>query len=299
MDVAVGFEGRRGVGIEAHLSEMLIPDLWVLGVARGFGSTLQGEPTATLALATVREYLRRGLRIGALGPRHSARTLRAQLMAAFEHANVRLFGLSGSDDDFVGSGTSMTLALIAGDRALLAHVGDGRGYLFRKGLVEMLSSDDALVLDPVASAHGSGTTIGRPRSLLWRSLGTQAKVEVGIVAVDLASDDLLMLCTEGIYRSVASSALRDSLSLTTTAASGVARVMAQVRATTQVGSGTMVLARRCPTAETSRPRWMSRMWLKIAFVVALIAAAVGGALFSGPLGLPGDRTPIHTDSPSR
>jgi len=299
MDVAVGFEGRRGIGVEAHLSEMLLSGVWVLGVARGFGSTLQGEPTATLALTTVREYLRRGLRIGALGSRHSSRSLRAQLMAAFEHANVRLFGLSGSDDDFVGSGTSMTVVLIAGDRALLAHVGDGRGYLFRKGLVETLTSDDGLVLDPVASARGPGSTIGRPRSLLWRSLGTQAKVEVGIVALDLASADLLVLCTEGIHRSVASSSLRDSLSLTTTPASGVARVMAHVRAAPHFKSGTMIVARRCPTLQTSRPRSTSRTWVKIGFIIALIAAAVGGALVSGPLGLPGDRAPIHTDNPSR
>ena len=61
MEVAVGSD--QGIWqkqqSDAYLSEALAPNVTLLGVADGFGVIGRGTPTAHLALATVRDYLRR------------------------------------------------------------------------------------------------------------------------------------------------------------------------------------------------------------------------------------------------
>ena len=174
MEVAVGsdFGIWQRQQSDAHVAEAFAPNVTFLAVADGFGVLGKGVPTATLALTTIRDYLRRRQRHGAFGPRHATPShLRALLLAAFDHANARLFGLSGSGEDFVGSGTSVTAVLVVGCQAFVAHVGDARAYLLRLGHVEPLTADDAMFTDDTLS--GAKTSVpAKPltRGLLWRSL---------------------------------------------------------------------------------------------------------------------------------
>ena len=147
MEVAVGSE----VGLwqkhqsDAHLTEAIAPGVTFFGIADGFGEVARSVPTASLALSTVRDYLRRRQRLGAFGARAgSPGSVRALLLAALDHANARLFAQSGSHEDFVGSGASLTAVLIVGHHAFIAHVGDARAYLLRLGHLETLTADDAM-----------------------------------------------------------------------------------------------------------------------------------------------------------
>ena len=67
------------------------------------------------------------------------------MLAALDHANARLYSQSGSHEDFVGSGTSLTVVLVVGHHAFVGHVGDARAYLLRLGRLELLTADDAMV----------------------------------------------------------------------------------------------------------------------------------------------------------
>jgi hypothetical protein len=129
--------------------------------------------------------------------------LRAILLAALDHANARLYAQSGSHEDFVGSGTSLTAVMLVGHQALVGHVGDARAYLLRLGRLDMLTSDDAMFADTaVTSAKNALPAKPRTRGLLWRSLGTQAKLEASIAHVELLAGDQLVLCTDGVHRCV-------------------------------------------------------------------------------------------------
>ena len=90
-----------------------------------------------MALGWVRDYLRRRQRLGAFSRHVSPSDLRSLLLGALDYANGRLYEQSGSHDDFVAGGTSLTAVLIAGHHALVAHVGDARAYLVRLGRLEL------------------------------------------------------------------------------------------------------------------------------------------------------------------
>ncbi len=246
MEVAVGTE----LGIwqrrqsDAHIAECIAPNVTLFGIADGFGDLGRGSPIAPLALTTVRDYLRRRHRVGALGRHVSPSTLRGILLAALDHANGRLYAQSGSHEDFVGGGTSLTAVMIVGHHAFVAHVGDSRAYVQRLGRLDMLTADDAMFADAaVTSAKTSLAAKPRTRGVLWRSLGTQPKLEASIAHVELLAGDQLLLCTDGVHRCLDDEELCDALHISESAGEAVTRLLATARARGNVDNGTVILGR--------------------------------------------------------
>ncbi len=278
MEVAVGTESgiwqRRQS--DAHLAECIAPYVTLFGIADGFGELGRSTAIAPMALTTVRDYLRRRHRVGALGRSASPSALRAILLAALDHANGRLYAQSGSHEDFVGGGTSLTAVLIVGHHAFVGHVGDSRAYLQRLGRLDMLTADDAMFADAaVTSAKTSLAAKPRTRGVLWRSLGTQPKLEASIAHVELLAGDQLILCTDGVHRCLDDEELCDALHVSESAAEAVARLLSTARARGNIDNGTIVLGRdllvsTLPALRTGR----SAGPLRAAVAVALLAASL-------------------------
>lgn len=283
MEVAVGTElGLMSrIASDAHLAESVAPGVTLFAVADGFGEVGRGNPTAPLALATVRDYLRRRHRVGSLGRNLSPSALRAVLLAALEHANARLYAQSGSHEDYVGSGTSLTAVMLVGTHAFIGHVGDARAYLARLGRLEVLTADDAMFADTaVPSAKSSLPAKPRSCGLLWRSLGTQSKLEASIAHVELLPGDQLALCTDGVHRCISAGELTDALSDARSAADVVSRVLATVKARGNLDTGTFVVGRDLlaanPPAYGSAAVYARPMRAALA-VLAIVSMLLGGA----------------------
>jgi serine/threonine protein phosphatase PrpC len=278
VEVAVGTE----LGLwqqrqsDAHLAECFAPNVSLFGIADGFGEVGRGLATAPLALATVRDYLRRRHRVGSFGRNVSPSGLRSILLAALDHANARLYSQSGSHEDFVGSGTSLTAVMVVGQHAFVGHVGDARAYLLRLGRLETLTADDAMFADAaVTSAKNSLPAKPRVRGLLWRSLGTQAKLEASIAHVELLAGDQLVLCTDGVHRCIDEDELCEALGDSDAAADAVARILAVAKARGNVDNGTLVIGRDLLAA--SRPAAARRVRggpLRLALAIGLLVASL-------------------------
>jgi protein phosphatase len=290
VEVAVGSELGlwQTLQSDAHLTECVAPGITLLGIADGFGALGRGVPTAALALAAVRDYVRRRRRLGAFGGRHgSPSNLRALLLAALDHANARLYAQSGSHEDFVGSGTSLTVLLIVGHHAIVGHVGDARAYLLRVGRIEPLTADDAMFADAAVPSAKSALPPKPPaRGLLWRSLGTQAKLEASIAHVELLAGDQLLLCTDGVHRCVDDDEVGEALLQSESSYDVVARVLSTVRARGNLDNGTLIAARDLLVAAPPRARsgrLDARLRVLIAIVLLLTAAVSFGTYAFRPM----------------
>jgi len=280
VEVAVGTE----LGIwqrrqsDAHLAECIAPNVTLFALADGFGEIGRGVAVAPLALATLRDYLRRRYRAGSFGRSASPSSLRAILLAALDHANARLYAQSGSHEDFVGSGTSLTAVMLVGHQALVGHVGDARAYLVRMGRLDLLTSDDAMFADTaVTSAKTALPAKPRTRGLLWRSLGTQAKLEASIAHVELVAGDQVVLCTDGLHRCLDDDELTAALTESETSADAVARVLATAKSRGNVDNGTLIVGRELLVATApalglpARGRGTLRALLCLALIVTTLA----------------------------
>lgn len=190
-------------------------------VADGMGGHLAGEVASHWAVGTLKRELAplfrpqdpsvtRRLDAEALAAVGSGVTIRldetdlARLLAhAVERANQVLLGYARKHTDQAGDmGSTLTLAVVEGDRLTVAHVGDSRAYLWRDGRLQQLTEDHSV---PGALLKQGRITPEKAhdhphRHILYRCLGLKPRIEVDIYpSVVLQPDDVLLVCSDGLW----------------------------------------------------------------------------------------------------
>ena len=115
-------------------------------------------------------------------------------------ANARVRALA--EERGAVMGTTLELLALDGDGACrLAHVGDSRAYLWRDGRLSRLTRDDSLVQELVDRGAMNADEAARSpqRNVITRAVGLEAHVEPALMRVTLARDDLLLLCSDGLW----------------------------------------------------------------------------------------------------
>ena len=129
--------------------------------------------------------------------------LARMLEHAVERANQVLLGYARKhSEEAADMGSTLTLAVIEGNRATVASVGDSRAYLWRNGWLRQLTDDHSVpgallrqgqISPEEADAHPH-------RHVLYRALGLKPGVEVDIYpSLALRHGDALLLCSDGLW----------------------------------------------------------------------------------------------------
>lgn len=166
----------------------------VLVVADGMGGHAAGEVASRLAVrAVVSEWTT-----------SRSGTPRQAMRSAVRAANGIVFGAS-LDADTRGMGTTLTALALAGDEAIVAHVGDSRAYRVRSGACEQMTADHSRVGEMVrAGLLTPEQAAGHPaRSQLTRCLGHEPAVQVDVSRFSARRDDAFVLCSDGLWDLVA------------------------------------------------------------------------------------------------
>jgi len=172
---------------------------WLFALADGVGGHDKGE----VASRTAVESIIAGFRSASAGAPHSA--LLPRLVQA---ANVRVLE-KGMASASAGAKMATTLVSCAlrYDRAVVAHVGDSRCYLIRRGQAEVLTRDHTLAGEQVRlGLMSAGEALESPnRHLLSRSLGGEMFVNVETNEHQVLVGDVLVLCSDGLHGAMTSS----------------------------------------------------------------------------------------------
>jgi len=102
--------------------------------------------------------------------------------------------------------TTMTLLLIVEDVAFVGHIGDSRLYLKHFEVAKQLTHDHTLFEEFIRenpnwiNLNSDIEAIRGFEHVLTRCLGRQADVEIDTFNFQLAEDDVLLLCTDGLSR---------------------------------------------------------------------------------------------------
>jgi serine/threonine protein phosphatase PrpC len=110
---------------------------------------------------------------------------------------------------------------------------------------------------------------------LWRSLGTQPKLEASVAHVELLAGDQIALCTAGIHRCIAPEEICEALVSSDTSSGAVTRLLGLLRTRGILDNGTLVVGRDLLASwslQTERqPRRDSRLRTVFALVMLLLA----------------------------
>lgn len=167
----------------------------LFAVADGMGGHAAGEVASALACQALAQAF-------AAGP-HSADAL----VAATHQANRAVYERAQANPEMRGMGTTLVaVALTDAEHQTLAiaHVGDSRVYLLRRGELSQVTSDHSLVAELVAEGQipAEEAEFHPQRHVLSRALGVYPSVDVDLTVVDPQTGDRYLLCSDGLSREV-------------------------------------------------------------------------------------------------
>ncbi|WP_088187627.1 Stp1/IreP family PP2C-type Ser/Thr phosphatase [Desulfosporosinus sp. FKA] len=188
-------------------SFLVLPDHGIFAVADGMGGHRAGEVASSTAL---RELEKLAPQLKGL----SDQDLEGWLVESFTQANRVVYKSSTTEPQNAGMGTTLTALLIRDTRALIAHAGDSRAYLWRQEELTPLTKDHSLVGELVRLGQISLEEAEKhpQRHVLMRAVGADQEIEVDCQAISLRSEDVFLLCTDGFSNMISDEELADEFS---------------------------------------------------------------------------------------
>jgi len=186
----------------------VLPELKLFIVSDGMGGETHGELASAIAGDTITAHcsensVNDSVPVGEiLRPDLSEKT--NQLASAVRIANRRIYEASLDNPLLHGMGATVVTAWLEGARLSLVHVGDSRAYLLRSGVLNRLTTDHSLVAEQVRRGliKPEESHLSKMQNVLIRALGVQEQVEVDATEHLLESNDIVLLCTDGLTRMV-------------------------------------------------------------------------------------------------
>ena len=162
-------------------------------VADGMGGHNAGEVASAMAVKVFSDYMR------------DVQNLTAESMrAAVTRANDAVYYASLESPEVSGMGTTFSALAMDDKNAYIAHVGDSRVYLVRRGTLMQLTLDHTLVEEMVLKGllTAREARVHPKRNIITRALGTEARVEVDLIQLELKPGDVFFLCSDGLTNHV-------------------------------------------------------------------------------------------------
>jgi protein phosphatase len=184
-------------------------------VADGMGGHQKGEVASSLAARTAAEHILQDIYLPYLASNNqnsANRPINEVLIAAVERANTVV------QEAVPDGGTTLTIALVMGKSAYIAHVGDTRVYWFNQGNLKQVTKDHSLVqrLVELGQETAEGALTHPQRNVLYRAIGQGTAMEVDVFVQHLPPGSSLLLCSDGLWGPVKNDLLREIISTSAT-----------------------------------------------------------------------------------
>ncbi|MBQ8111315.1 MAG: Stp1/IreP family PP2C-type Ser/Thr phosphatase [Clostridia bacterium] len=158
-------------------------------VADGMGGHNAGEVASALAVQVFSQCMRDVEHISA-----------QSLHAAVELANDAVYRAAQENEGMKGMGTTFSALAAQGDTVYLAHVGDSRVYLVRRGAILQVTTDHTVVEEMVQRGMITPreARVHPKRNLITRALGTDERVRIDMLQLSVRPGDAFFLCSDGM-----------------------------------------------------------------------------------------------------
>ena len=182
------FGSRTDIGcLRDHNEDSLVVAPPLFAVADGMGGHAAGEVASEIA-------------VNVLAERAPAHPDPEALGRAVEEANRAIIVAAHEGRGREGMGTTMTAAMLEGERLIIAQVGDSRAYLLHQGKLQQLTRDHSLMADMIEAGQltPEEARTHPNRSVITRALGSDPHTQPDLYEINVETGDRLLICSDGL-----------------------------------------------------------------------------------------------------
>jgi len=173
-------------------SFLVLPEFNLFAVADGMGGHNAGEVASRLA---IKELNNRAVDLTFI----NINGIQQWMQESIAEANREVYEASFQAEEMAGMGTTLTALVIREKKAVIGHVGDSRIYLWRDGMLSLLSEDHSMVNELVRLGQLTEEKAkNHPhKNVLSRALGVDRTTIVDCFQLEVQPGDVFLLCTDG------------------------------------------------------------------------------------------------------
>lgn len=208
--VQIGFKCNRGVVRKNNEDAcFVIPGHDVYIVADGVGGNNSGEVASRTAVSEIAEYINEN----SLRDCGDTEAIFESLSEAVGTANEKIYQMGMESAENRGMATTVVMVYIRGLEAYVANVGDRRAYLMRKGRLKQLTKDHTYVNELVQKGviTEDEAEHHKQKNVITKALGAEYFVEPDFYKIGLSKNDIIMLCSDGLYGEVGDAQIVESM----------------------------------------------------------------------------------------
>lgn len=262
------FGSRTDVGsIRDHNEDSLVVRPPLFAVADGMGGHEAGEVASEIAVNVLAQ----------LAPEHPDGDA---LASAIEEANHEIIRASFDGRGREGMGTTMTAAMLEGERLVIGQVGDSRAYLLHHGKMQQLTRDHSLMQDMIEAGKitPEEARVHPKRSVITRALGSDPNTTADIYEINVQAGDRLLLCSDGLYTMATDDQIEAILKRTVDPQLCAAQLVNEA-----IGGGghdnvTVIVADVSGFSEERHKKMALKTKIFVGFILVLLAAIIAGAV---------------------
>ena len=206
MSIALRYAARSDIGlVRSNNQDSAYAGPHLLMVADGMGGHAGGDVASSIAVAALAP-----LDDEAHGPDDALDELDAALHAAQDELLAR----AKADADLGGMGTTVTALLRAGNKLVMAHIGDSRAYLLRDGELNQVTIDHTFVQHLVNTGKITLEEAAHhpQRSVVMRVLGDfDMEIVPDLSVREARPGDRWLLCSDGLSGVVSAETIAETM----------------------------------------------------------------------------------------
>ena len=176
----------------------LSDDTVALIVCDGMGGANHGEVASALAVKKLKENFSLKYKED-----YSPQSIKNMITSSINIANYAVFDKASSSSAFGGMGTTLCLAVVKGNEALIANIGDSRAYIVGED-VRLITRDHSFVMDLVLNGEitPEEAKTHPKKNIITRAIGAEETVDADYYVEQLKEGETLLICSDGLYGSV-------------------------------------------------------------------------------------------------
>ena len=164
-------------------------------VCDGMGGAAGGNIASALAVKVISDKINASYR-----EKMSPSSIKNMLDSALIAANLEVYDMADTKPELRGMGTTVVCAVVKNSCAYIAHACYSREYIFNKYNLSQFTTDHSFVLDLVNKGKITAEEAqNHPnKNLITRAIGVDKSIEIDFDEVEMADDDVLIICTDGL-----------------------------------------------------------------------------------------------------